>query len=170
MKKVYIEQPLPRTRHGILSFIDRAAFQKNVLEVALRPDGIYVTREVANEDEEVVPAGSNDIDIPFLLAHIEMITVPFDPAAHAFYVLHQAVETVYSKGREPFALLVPGYAIFDAWLGIPSTKSKNRKFFGLSVISVPPLVTNNRVVVLGAPSNSIFLTHSDVGVAVDLGV
>jgi hypothetical protein len=167
VKKVHIE-PLPKSRHGVLSYIDRAAFQPSVLEVALRPDGIHVTREVAHEDEPVVPDGSDEIDVPFLLQHIELVTVPFDPAEHAFYVLHAAIAKVVERGREPHAILTPGRMVFSAWLGLKLPAGK--KFFGIPLIAVNPMHTNNRIVVLGTPPHSLFLTSADVGVTVDLGV
>lgn len=166
MKKVHIE-PLPKSRHGILTYIDRAAFQPNVLEVALRPDGIYVTRDVVSEDEPVVPVGSNEIDLPFLLQSIDLITHPFNPEEPAFLALYSAVSALLERGREPFAILVPGRAVFSAWLGLPKVV---KKFFGYPVIPANPIETNNRVIVLGTPPNSIFVTSADVGVAVDLGV
>lgn len=169
MKKVHIE-PLPKSRHGILSFIDRAAFQPNVLEVALRPDGIHVTREVAYEEDQVIPSGTHDVDIPFVLQNIELVSVPFDPTQIAMYTLHAAVTEISRRGHEVYAIVVPGIELFEAWMGIPAITGKNKKFFGIPFISAKPIDTNNRVVVLGTPPNSIFLSSAVIGVAVDLGV
>jgi hypothetical protein len=166
VRRTHVE-PLPRSRHGILSYIDRAAFQPHVLEVALRPDGIHVTREVGDKDEPVVPTGSDEIDIEFLLSRLELVTRPIS-SAPLYTELHAANVELLGRGREAHAIFIPGYDVFEERLGVPM--QKNKKFFGISVIAVNPLHVNNQAIVVGTPPSSLFLTSADLGVVVDLGL
>lgn len=166
--RVHVEA-LPRSMPAVLSYVRRALSQPNVQEVEITATGISVTRKMEDELAPVVPTGSDDVDINFLLNHVEIVPYRFDPKEHAVYSLYGAMKLLQERKRSVFGIVAPGWPLFSAWLGVEA-KEPSETNFGHKTYYVSPLVTNERVVVLGAPLNSIFLTDVDCGVALDLGV
>jgi hypothetical protein len=169
MKRLHTE-PLPKSMSALLLYIKRALSQPKVQEVVITEKGILVSREMVDEQEPVVPEGQNEVDYTFLLNHIEIEQHRFDPTEHGIYALYGATRALVEKKLITFELVVPGWPLFAAWLGVEETKQPPTHIFGIKTTYVSPLVTNERVVVLGAPPSSLFLTDVTFGMAIDLGV
>lgn len=172
MKRTHIE-PLPKGEESLrktLQFVQRALTQPKVQKIEISSKGIEVVRDMTSEEEPVVPVGSDDVDVSFLLGNIELASHAFDPKQHPVYALHAATQMVLEKKRDVFAIVAPGWPLLAAWLGVDGPSSPPKALFGTKLVYVPSGVTNDRVVVLGAKSSSLFLSDVDFGVAVDLGV
>lgn len=171
MRRNHVE-PLPKDGNIIrmLQFVRRALDQQQVLKVEITPKGVEVVREMSNGDEPVVPNGTDDVDISFVLERTEVSAVPFSPERHPLYTLFEATKIVNQKDREVFAIVAPGWPMLAAWLGVEETKQPPQAIFGTRVLYVPAGTTNDRIVVLGARPGSMFLSDVDTAVAVDLGV
>lgn len=170
MKRTHME-PLPRQDplRGTLRFVQRALTQTNVQRVEITARGIEVEREM-EDDSPVVPDGSNDVDMNFLLARIELLTHPFDPKEHPVYALYGAAHRLEELNLTLHAVVAPSWPLFSAWLGIETTPTPPKTVFGMPLVVAGPNTTNGRVVLLGAPPQSLFRTDVSLGIAVDLGV
>jgi hypothetical protein len=157
---------------SVLRYVRRALTTPKVQRVEISMKGITVEREMPPEaaDDPVVPVGSDDIDIGYLLGTIELLSHPFDPKQHAMYALYAGSQTLATKGRELFAVVAPGWPLFAAWLGVEATKDVPKFIFGTKLLIVPSNVTNERVVLLGAKASALFVSDADLGIAIDLGV
>lgn len=169
MKRLHTE-PLPKDMSALLHYIKRALSQPLVQEITITEKGILVSREMSDEQSSVVPEGNNEVDHTFLLTHIEIEQYPFDPKEHGIYALYNATQKLAEKKLITFELFVPGWPLFSAWLGVEEIKPPPTHIFGIKTTYVSPLVTNERVIVLGAPPSSLFLTDVTFGLAIDLGV
>jgi len=169
MKRLHTE-PLPNTMSALLQYVKRAVSQPKVHEVVITEKGILVSREMADEQTPVVPEGQNEVDHTFLLNHLEIEQYPFNPKEHGIYTLYGATQKMSEKKLLTFELVVPGWPLFAAWLGVEETQQPPTHVFGIKTAYVSPLVTNERVIVLGAPPSSLFLTDVTFGLAIDLGV
>lgn len=177
MKRTHFE-PFPKTGMlGTLHYVRRALSQPSVQKVEITARGIEVVREMDDADAPVVPGGVDDLDIGYILDRVELKSYPFDPEEHAMYVLYGAMREIQKTRREVHAIVAPGWPVFAAWLGLEAMKRFDIKteeppqaVFGAKIVFVAPSITNDRVIVLGAPPNSLFLSDTDMAVAVDLGV
>lgn len=170
MKKAHHE-PLPKAGiPGVLRYVQRALAQTGIQEVIISARGIEVTRELPEDFEEVVPAGSNEVDAEFLLSKVELVAYPFLPDDHGTLVLFMASQVLGAAGGEARWLLVPGLRVLLAWLGLPEDCPAPKYVYGLQLIIVSPEEVNGRAVLLGAPSGRSFLSDATHGIAMDLGV
>lgn len=172
MKRMHIE-PLPpagpRMLNSVLAVVRRALTQPKVQRIEISLKGIEVEREMEDPDEPVIPPGG-DVDGGYLIERIKMLAHPYKPEEHAVYALYGATALVEQADREVFAVMVPGWPLFAAWLGVDVGKVAPRTAFGLKMMYVPTSVTNDRIILLGAPPTSLFLSDVDLGVAIDIGV
>lgn len=168
MKRTHLE-PLPKAGVlGVLHFVQRALGQTGVQEVSISAKGIEVVREMPEVEEEVVPGGSNDVDVDFLLAHIELLAFPYVPEEHGTAALFGAAQMLSKAGREARWMVAPGWPLVSAWLGIEPELPKT--VYGFQLIVVAPARTNGRVVLLGAPAQRMFMSDVTHGVSIDIGV
>lgn len=172
MKRMHME-PLPAQGGDVvasaLRYVRRAMTTPKVHRIEISPKGILVEREMSDPDEPVVPGGTNEVDIGFLVSSIDIMALPFDPKQHGMYALYAAALAAGEKGREVFTLAVPGWPLFAAWLGVDEAPQP-KTVLGMHLTVVPSNVTNGRVVMLCAKPSSLFLSDVDYGVAIDLGV
>lgn len=162
--------PGPDRMSNILLYVRRALTQPAVQKVEITPKGIEVVREMDSPDDPVVPVGVDSVDMAFLLDHVEMTPYPFNPEEHPMYVLYGAMREIHKTRRKVHTIVAPGWPMFAAWLGVEADKEPPTDIFGAKVAFVPSTITNDRVVILGAPHISLFLSDVDMAVAVDLGV
>lgn len=176
MKRLHVEPLPPQGTEtmipSVLRYVRRALSTPKVQRVEISMKGITVEREMPPEaaDDPVVPAGSDDVDVAYLLSNIELLSHPFDPKQHAMYALYEGSGALMARGRELYAVVAPGWPLFAAWLGVEATKEVPKFIFGTKLVIVPSNVTNERVVLLGAKASAIFLSDADLGIAIDLGV
>ncbi len=164
-------EPLPKTGIvGILQFVRRALAQTKVQKVEISKRGIEVVREMPDDESPIVPDGTDDIDVGYLLGSIELASYAFNPKEHPLYALHGATQAVLAKDRDVHAIVTPGWPMMAAWLGVETPTAPPRSIFGTKLVYVQSGITNDRVIVLGSKPNSIFLSDVDFGVAVDIGV
>lgn len=152
---------------SVLQFVQRALTQSGVQEVSISAKGILVTREMPEDEEFVVPPGS-EVDIDFLLSHIELRAYTYRPDEHGTAALFGAAQMLSKLGREPRWLVAPGWPLVSAWLGVESEPPKT--VYGFQLVVVPSSRTNGRVVLLGAPPHRMFMSDATHGVSLDLGV
>ncbi len=168
MKRSHLE-PLPKSGvSGVLQYVQRALMQTGIQEVLINTSGISVTREMPEEEEAVVPAGSNEVDVDFLLTHVELLTHPFNPEEHGTAALFGAAQQLSKKGCEPRWLVAPGWPLLSAWLGVAPELPKT--VYGFQLVVVAANRTNGRVVLLGAPPRRMFMSDATHGITIDLGV
>ncbi len=172
MKRTHVE-PLPASGDrvsGTLLYVRRVLRLSGVHKVEITPKGIEVVREMTAEEEPVVPSGTNDVDMDFLLTNIDMEAYPFDPNEHPIYTLYGATARLTKRGYELYEILVPSWPLFAAWLGVEQTAETPQTVFGSRLLVVPPATTNERVVLLGARAPALFLSDVELGITIDLGV
>lgn len=168
MKRSHLE-PLPKSGVlGVLHYVQRALVLPGMQEVSITPQGISVTREMA-EDDEVVPGVTNDVDVDFLLSHVELLTHPFSPEEHGTAALFAAGQALGKIGCEARWLIAPSWPLVAAWLGV-ELEVPPKLVYGFSLKLAPSGSTNGRVVLLGSPPRRMFLSDATFGVAIDLGV
>lgn len=168
MKRTHLE-PLPKAGvPGVLQFVQRALGQSGVQTVSISAQGIEVVREMPEVEDEVVPGGSNDVDIDFLLARAELLPYPFTPDEHGTAALFGAAQVLSKAGREARWMIAPGWPLVSAWLGVEPELPKT--VYGFQLIVVAPARTNGRVALLGAPAQRMFMSDATHGVFIDIGV
>ena len=111
MKRTHIE-PMPRGLAALLRFVERAMLQPGVQEVHILTKGIEVVREMPEDEDVVVPKGTDDIDFDFLLGKIELLTHPFSEEEHGTEALFLAAQTLQTERKvRPQWLILPGVAV-----------------------------------------------------------
>ena len=172
MNRTHVE-PLPNSGDRVsetLLYVRRALKLSGVQKVEITPKGIEVVREMSGDDGAVVPTGTNTVDLAFIVTNIDMEAYPFDPDEHPIYTLYNGAALLETRGFELYGIVIPSWALFAAWLGVPHTAEPPKAVFGARLIVVPPMTTNERVVLLGARSPADFLSDVELGIAIDLGV
>lgn len=152
----------------VLRFTERAMTQPGVQEIHITAKGVEVTREMEEADAPVVDVGG-DIDLDFLLDHIELSTAPFDPARHGTEVLFLAAQRLLAQRKVTARwIVIPSWRLVSAWLGFEECEPP-KMVWGLEAVYVAPSVTNGRVILLGAPRHKNWLSDTCAGIAVDMG-
>lgn len=170
MKKAHHE-PLPKAGiPGVLRYVQRALVQTGIQEIVIDAKGIAVTRELPEDFEEVVPSGSNEPDIEFLLSRVDLHAYRFEPEEHGTSALFRATQALTATGCEARWLLAPGLNILMAWLGLEDLGAVPKTIYGFQLKVVAPAVVNERVILLGAPAGCLFMSDATDGIAIDLGV
>ena len=169
MRQTHIE-PMPKGLAALLRFVERAMVQPGVQEVHIRTKGVEVVREMPEGEEAVVPKGTDDIDFDFLLGRIELLTHPFAEDEHGTEALFTAAQRLQGERKvRPQWLVLPGWPLVSAWLGLRSGEPP-KYLYGYQAVFVPPDTTNGRAVLLGAPEHHRWMSDATAGIAIDMGI
>jgi hypothetical protein len=153
----------------VLRFTERAMVQPGVQEVRITAKGVEVTREMEEAEGPVVDVGG-DVDIEFLFEHIELLTAPYNPELHGTAALFSAARRLATQRKVAVRwIVIPSWKLVSAWLGLEDSEPP-KAVWGLEAVYVAPSVTNERVILLGAPEHRYWLSDTVAGITVDMGV
>lgn len=169
MKRTHLE-PIPKGGVGpTLQIVRRAIVQPGVQEVRISTRGVEVVREMGDDDGDVLPRGSDDVDIDFLLEKLDLAMHPYREDEHGTAALFAACEAIHARKLFPRWILLPGWPLVAAWLGVEA-KSAPRTLYGLQTHFVQSAQVNGRAVLLGSPEHYYHLSDAVAGITIDLGV
>jgi hypothetical protein len=170
MRKTHVEPVPPAGGHEfVLDYLRRAISTPGVQEIHVTSAGILVVGEVQGQDDEVVPEGTDEVDVPFLLERLELVTHPYTAGEHGTASLFHASQRIVSAGLAPYWVLVPGLKIAAAWLGVRGAADIST-IYGIKPRVEDMRTLNGRVILLGSPKNHLSISDATLGVCIDLGV
>lgn len=159
-----------KTPEDVLAFIKEVMGLSNVHEISITSEGIVVRRDVESEREDVLPSKETrkTVDVAHLLSKIQLIPWPLDVEKHPYTVIHEVTGKLSQDGYHPTAVLVGEHdrELFSAWMGYEDFTSEY--LFGLRVVYWDSNAPDERIIVLGMPTASGYVSEAVIGVVVDL--
>lgn len=147
----------------------------HLLELKVTPNGLDVMRH-SLEGEPVVPESLVELargleaplpDLPFLLGHIEVEELPFDPTRHPLHTLMGMFDAVSLRNLYPVCWFVREGDSLDAFLALP-VGTKPAVFLGQPVYYVTSEeLPEARMLLVGARTRQAI--DATYGITADIG-
>jgi hypothetical protein len=164
---------LPRTAEELVALFKRVVELPGIQKIEVTPAQVLVQRLVA-DGESVIPEPEEEnesLDPAFILSLIEknggLVALEFDPARHPYISLLEATSKISAQKLRPTFIVVSPGGWLGAFLGLPEGEFEPDTCFGMKVIYTANEIFEEKLLVLGGPSN--LLTDVSYGVVIDMG-
>jgi hypothetical protein len=161
-------EPLPRSLEELVALFKKAIQLPHVEEVRVTSKTFELRRLVADR-EEVFPKDTevlDEFDPEFVLSHIELDELPFDPERHPYHNAEIAMRMITSRGYQPRFLVAPEGPWVAAYFDLPEEPPPTH-VFGMKVIHDTSDAYHEKLVVIGC--NGPYITDAVYGVIIDIG-
>lgn len=162
-------EPLPKGVDRVVSLFKRAMQLNNVVRVEVTADEFIVTRQMDNEEDPVLPKTETklDVDLEYLLGHVELTEAAFTPDTHPYLNLTNATERLTNNRLKISGLLAPRGDTFSDFFGL-AEHSMPETFLGMRVIYHENEKYPDKLLVLGGPT--VYFNDASHGVIIDMGI
>lgn len=166
--------PLPTNPKALERFMCETLRLGWLTLVEVTSSGIKIERHV-HEGEPALPASLSgllqgteplDPDLPFLLQHVVVEQMPFNPERHILHTLIELFEVLKRRQLNIVALYVAAGDELAAALGL-ATGTDIPRLFGVPIYYVAEGIDPGHLLAVGSPTP--FIVDATTGVVADLG-
>ena len=165
-------QALPRGKDNALTLIKRVLSLSGVQEIRIRPNEIFIEREV-DDEEPVLPKEKEDtdnVDIEYLLSRVELTALPPDAGANPYYLLEQVTRSFTDDDLMVCGIVAPRDILAD-YFDLVGTDGDPTHIMGIRVLYFSSEKSEEyayKLVIFGGPT--IYTSDATRGVIIDMGV